>query len=157
MRRLLMMGAMAALTLSAQGALAESRPEGQPPACRQQDRKCPAPPPQGKQAGPGRHDRRDAPPMPRDGDARRDEARPAPGQPRPETRREARNEIRRDAPPAPHVGEDARTGRPWTPPRDSRMAKAPRGQEYRVIAGHLVLVDKKSHRIVSVVAPVRAR
>lgn len=126
MRRLLMMGAMAALVLSAQGALAESRPEGQPPACRQQDRKCPAPPPQDKQA-------------------------------KPEHRREVRNETRRDGPPAPHVGEDARAGRPWTPPRDSRMAKAPRGQEYRVIADHLVLVDKKSHRIVSVVAPVRAR
>lgn len=72
--------------------------------------------------------------------------------------RDDRKKHRHAAPPAaPHPGEDARAGRVWTPPQGSRMARAPRGQEYRVIGDHLVLLDSHSRRIVSVVAPVRMR
>lgn len=132
MHRLLMMLAAASLTLAGQSALAEQRPDGPPPECRQQDRKCPP------LARHGKRDDRPASPARHKADDRR-------------------HEDRRDARPRPHVGENARAGRPWTPPRDSRMARAPRGQEYRVIGDHLVLVDQKSHRILSVLAPVKPR
>lgn len=111
---------------------------GAPPECRQQDRKCPPP---GQQPGPDR--------KARGHDGAHDGGRDA--------GRGDRREVRRDHPPAPRVGADGRAGRHWTPPRDSRLPPAPRGREYRVIGDHLVLVDRQSQRVVSVVVPLRAR
>lgn len=176
MRGFMMMAAAATLTLAGHGALAEQRPDGPPPECRQQDRTCPPPARQGKA---GKRDDRPAPPARKAGDDRRDDLRrdghdvarrdghldprrDPPPQRRAEDGRDRRPEPRQDdrqddRRPVPRVGENARDGRPWTPPRDSRIARAPQGQEYRVIGDHLVMVDKKSHRILSVVAPVSPR
>jgi hypothetical protein len=169
MRRLLMMSAAAALSLAAPVAMADSRLEGQPPECRQQDRNCPPQPRQGKV---GDRDER------RGSDGQRDDARRGPppaghagpppeGHRKDQRRPDDSRQVRRDGKPLPHAGEhgkpglrigdDGRSGRRWTPPRDSRFGPAPRGLEYRVIHNHLVLVDKKSRRIVNIIAPARMR
>ncbi len=139
MRRFLMLTAMAVTTLAGQAAMANDRPEGPPPECRQHDRKCPEQP---KRQKPG-HDRGkgDRPAA----EARRDAQHP----PGPAARRDDRRES--PARKIARVGDSARDARPFRPGRDSRVAPAPRGQEYRVIGDRLVLVDPSSQRILSVV------
>ncbi|TRW99375.1 hypothetical protein FNJ84_01490 [Paracoccus sp. M683] len=51
---------------------------------------------------------------------------------------------------APRVGDSGRSGQPIERARNSRFDAPPRGQEYRVVDEHLVLVDSNSKQIVTV-------
>ena len=136
MRRILMLSALVVAGLGAsQPALAQPQPDRPSPECRQDPRKCPAPlekhrkiPPEARRDDGPRH----AAPAERRGKARPDKH---------------RHNLR--------VGDSGREGRSFQPGRDSNLRPAPRGQEYRVIHDQLVLVDKKHHRIVSVIGPLR--
>ncbi len=57
---------------------------------------------------------------------------------------------------APRVGDSGRQGRPFQQASNSRFAPPPRGQEYRVLNDRLVLVDKTTLAIVSVLGLVSA-
>lgn len=58
--------------------------------------------------------------------------------------------TRRDTP-APRIGESGRSGQHFQRAQNSRFNTAPRGQEYRVVNDHLVLVHSRTLAIVSVV------
>lgn len=157
MRRILMMTAIAVTALgSGQMAMAETRPDGPPPECRQDDRKCPAPPARDARKGakPARGDRPEPPPH----EARRGEpkSRKAPDH-GPEEPRQAKGKPPADGRRALRLGDSGREGRPFQRSGNSRYEPAPRGQEYRVIRDQLVLVDQKSKRIVSILGPIQAQ
>lgn len=52
---------------------------------------------------------------------------------------------------APKIGASGRQGQPFQRQADSRFAAPPRGQDYRVVNDHLVLVDKNTLKIVTVI------
>lgn len=52
--------------------------------------------------------------------------------------------------PAPRIGENGRGGRQFERASSSRFKAPPRGQEYRVVNDHLVLVDSNTLKIVTV-------
>lgn len=52
---------------------------------------------------------------------------------------------------APRIGDNGRGGQVFHRAHNSRFKVPPRGQEYRVINEHLVLVDSKTLRIITVV------
>ncbi|WGR61931.1 hypothetical protein E3U26_14285 (plasmid) [Paracoccus ferrooxidans] len=157
MRRFLMMTAIAVTAIgSSQMAMAETRPDGPPPECRQDDRKCPAPPAKdARKKGEGpRGERREPPPQ----EARRDGHKPpqAPDH-RPGKARDAKGKPPVDSRNALRVGDSGRDGRAFQRAGNSRYAPAPRGQEYRVVRDQLVLVDQKTKRIVSILGPIQAQ
>lgn len=93
------------------------------------------------------------PDQPRAPEGRGKEAdrRPAPQTaPSRQDNRPAQAAPRRDNRPAPHAGASARNGQPFQRAPGSRFAAPPRGQEYRVVNEHLVLVDSRSQNIVTV-------
>lgn len=139
MRRFLMMTAIAATTLgAAQVAQADARPDGPPPVCRPDQKKCP-------EAPHGVKPRKDAP--------REDRRGPPPPA---ETRgndQAHRGPRPGDGPEHIRRAEAGDHGRVFKPGRDSRLEKAPRGKEYRVIDDKLVLVNKKDKKIVRVIGP----
>lgn len=157
MRRFLMMTAIAVTAIGgSQMTRAETRPDGPPPECRRDDRKCPAPPakdagkkderPKGeRRAPPAQEARRDGHKPPQAPDHRPGEAREAKGKPPTEGRKALR------------LGDSARDGRAFQRAGNSRYAPAPRGQEYRVVRDQLVLVDQKTKRIVSILGPIQAQ
>lgn len=51
---------------------------------------------------------------------------------------------------APRVGQSARGGQPFHRAHNSRFRAPPRGQEYRVVNDHLVLVDSRTLKVVTV-------
>ncbi|AMY67367.1 hypothetical protein [Frigidibacter mobilis] len=51
---------------------------------------------------------------------------------------------------APQAGDSGKGGRPYQRARDSRFREPPRGQEYRVVNDHLVLVDSRTSKVVTV-------
>ncbi|MFT4012617.1 MAG: hypothetical protein QM682_04260 [Paracoccus sp. (in: a-proteobacteria)] len=182
MRRLLMMTALAVTAIGGgQMAMAETRPDAPPPECRQNDRKCPPRPANeaGKKGERPKGERREPPPRearrdghePPPGEARRDGHEPPPGEarrdgrkPPPQARdhrpgetREAKGKPSPDGRKAPRLGESGRDGRVFKRAGNSRYAPAPRGQEYRVIRDQLVLVDKKTKRILSILGPLQAQ
>lgn len=71
---------------------------------------------------------------------------PAPGQSNAGRKDDRAQENRR----APRAGEHARSGQPFHRAANSRFRAPPRGQEYRVVNEHLVLVDSSTLKIVSV-------
>lgn len=78
-----------------------------------------------------------------------DESRAGPGQR--ETVPQRKVEDRADANrPSPRPGENARSGRPFQRADNSRFNAPPRGQEYRVVNEHLVLVDSDTLKVVTV-------
>ncbi|ABL71512.1 hypothetical protein [Paracoccus denitrificans] len=157
MRRFFMITAIAATTLgSSQMAMAETRPDGPPPECRQNDRKCPAPPSKDARKKGERSKGEHRPPP--SAEARRDGHKPrqAPDH-RPGEGREAKGKPPADGRQALRVGDSGRDGRAFQRAGNSRYAPAPRGQEYRVIRDQLVLVDQKSKRIVSILGPIHAQ
>lgn len=154
MQRFLKVAVMAA-TVFGTGEMvqAQSRPDAPLPECRQKDRNCPPAPGKEKhhkEQRPG--DARGKPPI---DDARRgdDLRRPAPDQSPRDARREPPAEMRG----MPPRGEQKRDVRHLQRAEGRRLAPAPKGQEYRVIRDQLVLVDKKSKRILSVVGPAQQR
>ncbi len=58
--------------------------------------------------------------------------------------------------PAPRVGQSARSGRSFHQAANSRFPRAPRGQEYRAVNGHLVLVDSNSLQILAIMGLLEA-
>lgn len=52
---------------------------------------------------------------------------------------------------APKIGASGRQGKPFQRTSDSRFAAPPKGQDYRVVNDHLVLVNKDTLKIVTVV------
>lgn len=139
MRPVLILSALVVAGLAAsQPALAQPQPDRPAPECRQDHRKCPEPPEKHRKAPP---------------EARRDDGprRVPPAEMRREARPDKHHDRRHDL----RVGDSAREGRPFRPSRDSHLRPAPHGQEYRVIGDQVVLVDKKHHRIVSVIGPLR--
>ncbi|UFM67444.1 DUF1236 domain-containing protein (plasmid) [Paracoccus sp. MA] len=114
-------------------AMAETRPDGPPPECRQNDRKCPAPP------------SKDAPRK-----AKRSEHKPRPAEAPP---RNAKGKHAPEGRKALRVGDSIRDGRPFQRAANSRFAAPPRGQEYRVVHDQVVLVDQKTKRIVQILGP----
>lgn len=59
-------------------------------------------------------------------------------------------------PSAPRVGESGRHGQPFVRANNSRIDPPPRGHEYRVVDGNLVLLDQNTQRIVAVVGLLSA-
>ena len=54
--------------------------------------------------------------------------------------------------PSPRVGHAIPRGaRMYHPPHDTRLRPLPRGQEYRVHDGHLMLVDSRTAKIIAVI------
>lgn len=51
----------------------------------------------------------------------------------------------------PKVGESGRKGQPFQRNSSSRFSSPPKGQDYRVVNDHLVLVDKSDQKIVRVI------
>lgn len=70
--------------------------------------------------------------------------------PRPDSRTAQQAAPRRDNRPMPKAGASARGGQPFQRAAGSRISAPPRGQEYRVVNEHLVLVDSRSQNIVTV-------
>ncbi|MFN3525211.1 MAG: hypothetical protein ACK4YU_03905, partial [Paracoccus sp. (in: a-proteobacteria)] len=70
--------------------------------------------------------------------------------PRPDNRTAQQAAPRRDNRPTPKAGASARGGQPFQRAAGSRFSAPPRGQEYRVVNEHLVLVDSRSQNIVTV-------
>ncbi len=152
MRRPILFAAIAAMTLAtASASFAQSRQQPAPvrecastPGSRQPE--CP-PLPAGKPGQSGQQGR-----MPHPG-ARPDAPR-------------GLHQAQRAAPPrdqwtaarhqAPRVGTSAKGAQPFLRATDSRFKPPPRGQDYRVVDGHLVLVDSQTLRIVSVVGLLAA-
>lgn len=72
-------------------------------------------------------------------------------------RRDDRHQARRDPhhkddrPAPPRIGDNVGQGERFRPSRKMHLPDAPRGQQYRVIGDHIVLVDKHNHRITQVV------
>lgn len=69
------------------------------------------------------------------------------GQPAPAARQQHR---------APIVGQRAANSRPYQRAHNSRFAPPPRGQEFRLVNDHLVLVDQKTLNILTVVGLLSA-
>ncbi len=148
MRRFFMMTAIAATALgSGQMAMAETRPDGPPPECRQNDRKCPAPPSKDAPRKAKRSERK-APPPP--AEVKRGEHKPRPAEAPP---RNAKGKHAPDGRKALRVGDSIRDGRPFQRAANSRFAAPPRGQEYRVVHDQVVLVDQKTKRIAQILGP----
>ncbi|MDP3339230.1 hypothetical protein [Frigidibacter sp.] len=51
---------------------------------------------------------------------------------------------------SPRAGDNGKNGRPYQRAKGSRFKEPPRGQEYRVVNDHLVLVDNRTSKVVSV-------
>jgi len=51
---------------------------------------------------------------------------------------------------SPRAGDNGKNGRPYQRAKNSRFKEPPRGQEYRVVNDHLVLVDSRTSKVVSV-------
>ncbi|WP_313352311.1 hypothetical protein [Paracoccus sp. (in: a-proteobacteria)] len=56
----------------------------------------------------------------------------------------------------PAIGQSAANAKPFQRAQNSRFASPPRGQEYRVLNDHLVLVDQKTLEVVAVVGLLSA-
>ena len=149
MRRPILFAAIAAMTLAtASASFAQSRQQPAPvrecagtPGSRQPE--CP-PLPAGKPGQQGR--------MPHSGarpDAPRGQHQAQPAAPPRDQWTAARHQ-------APRVGTSAKGTQPFLRATDSRFKPPPRGQDYRVVDGHLVLVDSQTLRIVSVVGLLAA-
>ncbi|MBT9385063.1 hypothetical protein KM176_14430 [Pseudooceanicola sp. CBS1P-1] len=54
---------------------------------------------------------------------------------------------------APKVGESGKSGHKFTPAANSKLGKAPSGQEYRVVNDYVVLITKTTQAIAKVVGP----
>lgn len=77
---------------------------------------------------------------------------PAPQDARQPHRDAPHPDDRRDTPRIGHSGRDARAVE-----APAGMQAAPRGQEYRILDGHVVLVDKNTQRIVALPGPAQAQ
>lgn len=73
-----------------------------------------------------------------------------------EARRPAPQAQRAQHREAPRIGHSARGGQPFQRAPDSRFNAPPRGQEYRVVNDHLVLVDSRTLKIVSIIGLLSA-
>lgn len=62
---------------------------------------------------------------------------------------QANSAARHKALPAPHVGDSARGAQRFERAAHSRLKAPPKGEEYRVVNGHLVLVNSNTLRIIS--------
>lgn len=149
MRRFFMLTAIAATALATgQAAMADNRPDGPRPECRQNDRDCPPPPPKDAPRKAKRNEGK-APPPP--AEVNRGEHKPRPAEAPP---RNARTKHTPDGRKPLRVGDSIRDGRPFQRASTSRFAPPPPGQEYRVVHDQVVLVDKKTKRIVQILGPV---
>lgn len=159
MQRFLKAVVMAATVFgSAELAQAQQKGDAPPPECRQGDRNCPPAPKRDKRHRQQRPQDASGFDDARRGDDRRGEPRPGDdrrGPPPEQLPRDARGEPlpeMRGAPPREdHAGRDPRQQHA----QGRRLAPPPKGQEYRVIDDKLVLVDKKSRRILSVIGPAQ--
>lgn len=140
MRRLILVATAAAITLAAAPeSFAQSR-QAPDPECRTgqhgQQSDCTPDPRDNRKAQP----RAEAP---RGNQQARNEPQARPAEPAP------------SRPNTPRVGEPARNGQPFMRAGNSRFKAPPRGQEYRVVNEHLVLVDSQTLRIVTVLGLLR--
>lgn len=79
-------------------------------------------------------------------------------QPQPQPQHDARKhgKVAETRHKVPRIGDNGRGGQNFHRAQNSRFKAPPRGQEYRVVNEHLVLVDSKTLRIVTVVGLLSA-
>lgn len=122
-----------AFALAVPAAMAQTAPDR----CSPQQRDCTQ-----TDRGPGRDERGSAQADQRPGQQQR------PGQSQRPAEAQGQRGARADE--GPRVGQSGRNGRAFQQAQNSRFSPPPRGQEYRVVNDHLVLVDRDTLKIAAV-------